>query len=303
MPFKKITKKRLLLGLMAGFITFVVLYILLPPIELTIEFYNTDDLEQAKNKLNLLVEWSETNATKELDFAKNLSKENYNQQRVTEEIIKNLKDIKTTIENVGILSSYIPPYKYNENGLQQFISKVIRINNDLNSQIILHLLYNERNITHQKSYFLFDKERFKALEDFLTFTSDRLREDFLNKDYEYIDWKKLLYNYYTTTNRFMSFLDFYIGDFNTNICSFNETKLQNLIQNVKIAEQSREKIISFFEKLYEKEEDEFEKDRLKKLLEITRRLNTFSNDNYIKLQTIQSKFKECKNERNKHTIQ
>lgn len=291
MPPKKITKKRLLLGLIAGFITFVVLYILLPPIELKIEFYNTDDLEQAKNKLSSLIEWSETNASKELDFAKNLSKENYNQQRVTKEIIKNLKDIKTIIENIGILSSYIPLYG---NELDAFIRKIIKNPQNQKMQIILHLLYNERNITHQKSYFLFDKERFEALEDFLTFTSDRLKEDFLNKDYEYRDWNKVGSYYYSGLNTLLRVsLVFYVGDFNTNICSFNETKLQNLIQNVKIAEQSLEKIINFFQKLYEQEEDENYKEIFK---EITELVSSSEIPIYDKLKNIESKFKECKNE-------
>lgn len=149
MPPKKITKKRIILGLIAGFITFVVLYILLPPIELKIEFYNTDDLEQAENKLSSLIEWSETNASKELDFAKNLSKENYNQQRVTKEIIKNLKDIKTIIENVKILFPFITHNKkYNE-----LVFKAMHIGINIDSQIISYLLYNERNITHQKILF------------------------------------------------------------------------------------------------------------------------------------------------------
>ena len=52
MPPKKITKKRIILGLIAGFITFVVLYILLPPIELKIEFYlaNLDKENYEKHK-------------------------------------------------------------------------------------------------------------------------------------------------------------------------------------------------------------------------------------------------------------
>ncbi|MCH5336535.1 MAG: hypothetical protein J1D99_03850, partial [Campylobacter sp.] len=77
------------------------------------------------------------------------------------------------------------------------------------------------------------------------------------------------------------------------ICSFNETKLQNLIQNVKIAEQSLEKIINFFQKLYEKEEDENYKKIFK---EITELVSSSEIPIYDELKNIESKFKEYKNE-------
>lgn len=162
MPPKKITKKRILLGLIAGFITFVVLYILLPPIELKIEFYNTDDLEQAKNKLSSLVEWSETNATQELDFAKNLSKENYNQQRVTKEIIKNLKDIKTIIENVKILFPFITHNKkYNE-----LVFKAMHIGINIDSQIISYLYTTKETSLIKNLIFYLTKKDLKLWRTF-----------------------------------------------------------------------------------------------------------------------------------------
>ncbi|EAL9902898.1 hypothetical protein D0774_08675, partial [Campylobacter jejuni] len=59
-----------------------------------------------------------------------------------------------------------------------------------NTDIILYLLYNEGNITNQKTSFLFDKKRFKVFEDFLFFLNTRLEEDFLQKndnDFEIIE--------------------------------------------------------------------------------------------------------------------
>ncbi|MFK0357463.1 hypothetical protein ACISIK_09375, partial [Campylobacter coli] len=56
--------------------------------------------------------------------------------------------------------------------------------------IILYLLDNEKTFIGHKTYFLFDKERFKVFEDFLFFLNTRLEEDFLKKndnDFEIIE--------------------------------------------------------------------------------------------------------------------
>ncbi|ECR2144090.1 hypothetical protein F0N85_09045, partial [Campylobacter jejuni] len=73
---------------------------------------------------------------------------------------------------------------------EELSRKASRIVLNLNNDIISYLLYNERNITNHKTYFLFDKERFKVFEDFLFFLNTRLEEDFLQKndnDFEIIE--------------------------------------------------------------------------------------------------------------------
>ncbi|HEG0406639.1 TPA: hypothetical protein ACHGQF_001916, partial [Campylobacter jejuni] len=60
----------------------------------------------------------------------------------------------------------------------------------INMDIILYLLDNEKTFIGHKTYFLFDKERFKVFEDFLFFLNTRLEEDFLQKndnDFEIIE--------------------------------------------------------------------------------------------------------------------
>ncbi|HEF7930862.1 TPA: hypothetical protein SBB54_000155 [Campylobacter jejuni] len=140
---------------------------------------------KARENLSALIKWSENEGKEELEYAKNLSKENYNQEKVTQMIIKNLKMIQASIEDIRILTIY--SFLDEDEELSRKASRIVlRINMD----IILYLLDNEKTFIGHKTYFLFDKERFKVFEDFLFFLNTRLKEDFLQKndnDFEIIE--------------------------------------------------------------------------------------------------------------------
>ncbi|EHS6579030.1 hypothetical protein KWB94_001715, partial [Campylobacter coli] len=111
---------------------------------------------KARENLSALIKWSENEGKEELEYAKNLSKENYNQEKVTQMIIKNLKMIQASIEDMKTLTSYYPTEEDVE-----LMRQAGHVTTNSNTDIILYLLYNEGNITNQKTSFLFDKERFK----------------------------------------------------------------------------------------------------------------------------------------------
>ncbi|EAL5879861.1 hypothetical protein DSE82_09090, partial [Campylobacter jejuni] len=117
---------------------------------------------KARENLSALIKWSKNEGKEELEYAKNLSKENYNQEKVTQMIIKNLKMIQASIEDIRTLTIY--SFLDEDEELSRKASRIVL---NLNNDIISYLLYNERNITNHKTYFLFDKERFKVFEDFL----------------------------------------------------------------------------------------------------------------------------------------
>ncbi|WP_053870180.1 hypothetical protein [Campylobacter coli] len=162
----------------------VVLYVVISNIY---ELFNSmeADNNKARENLSALIKWSKNEGKEELEYAKNLSKENYNQEKVTQMIIKNLKMIQASIEDMKTLTSYYPTEEDVE-----LMRQAGHVTTNSNTDIILYLLYNERNITNHKTYFLFDKERFKVFEDFLFFLNTRLEEDFLKKndnDFEIIE--------------------------------------------------------------------------------------------------------------------
>ncbi|ECK7627611.1 hypothetical protein F0K90_08940 [Campylobacter jejuni] len=140
---------------------------------------------KARENLSALIKWSENEGKEELEYAKNLSKENYNQEKATQMIIKNLKMIQASIEDIRTLTIY--SFLDEDEELSRKASRIVlRINMD----IILYLLDNEKTFIGHKTYFLFDKERFKVFEDFLFFLNTRLEEDFLKKndnDFEIIE--------------------------------------------------------------------------------------------------------------------
>ncbi|MDK2049645.1 hypothetical protein PT501_08560 [Campylobacter coli] len=140
---------------------------------------------KARENLSALIKWSENEGKEELEYAKNLSKENYNQEKATQMIIKNLKMIQASIEDIRILTIY--SFLDEDEELSRKASRIVlRINMD----IILYLLDNEKTFIGHKTYFLFDRERFKVFEDFLFFLNTRLEEDFLKKndnDFEIIE--------------------------------------------------------------------------------------------------------------------
>lgn len=147
--------------------------------------FKEDNESKARENLSALIKWSENEGKEELEYAKKLNKETYNQEKVTQMIIKNLKMIQTSIEDMQILTFYGFADEDEELTIKagQIILKT-------NTDIITYLLYNERNIINHQTYFLFDKERFKIFEDFLFFLNTRLEEDFLKKndnDFEIIE--------------------------------------------------------------------------------------------------------------------
>ncbi|WP_171832196.1 hypothetical protein, partial [Campylobacter coli] len=126
--------------------------------------FKEDNESKARENLSALIKWSENEGKEELEYAKKLNKETYNQEKVTQMIIKNLKMIQTSIEDMQILTFYGFADEDEELTIKagQIILKT-------NTDIITYLLYNERNIINHQTYFLFDKERFKIFEDFLFF--------------------------------------------------------------------------------------------------------------------------------------
>ncbi|HEB9344753.1 TPA: hypothetical protein RZK20_001288 [Campylobacter coli] len=147
--------------------------------------FKEDNESKARENLSALIKWSENEGKKELEYTKKLNKETYNQEKVTQMIIKNLKMIQTSIEDMQILTFY--GFADEDEELSRKASQIVL---RLNMDIILYLLDNEKTFIGHQTYFLFDKERFKIFEDFLFFLNARLEEDFLKKndnDFEIIE--------------------------------------------------------------------------------------------------------------------
>ncbi|HEB9305501.1 TPA: hypothetical protein RZK24_000085 [Campylobacter coli] len=147
--------------------------------------FKEDNENKARENLSALIKWSENEGKEELEYAKKLNKETYNQEKVTQMIIKNLKMIQTSIEDMQILTFY--GFADEDEELSRKASQIVL---RLNMDIILYLLDNEKTFIGHQTYFLFDKERFKVFEDFLFFLNARLEEDFLQKndnDFEIIE--------------------------------------------------------------------------------------------------------------------
>ncbi|MCR2063069.1 hypothetical protein [Campylobacter helveticus] len=138
-----------------------------------LEFKKANE-NKARENLSALIRWSENEGKKELEFAKNLSKETYKQERVTQEIIKNFEKIKTSIESMRTLTIYSITDEDNKLAIKAYPC-YFRSNTD----IILYLLDREKTFIGQKTYLLFDEKRFKAFEDFLFFINTHLEKDAL----------------------------------------------------------------------------------------------------------------------------
>ncbi|HEB7537265.1 TPA: hypothetical protein RZH67_001812, partial [Campylobacter coli] len=112
--------------------------------------FKEDNESKARENLSALIKWSENEGKEELEYAKKLNKETYNQEKVTQMIIKNLKMIQTSIEDMQILTFYGFADEDEELTIKagQIILKT-------NTDIITYLLYNERNIINHQTYFLF----------------------------------------------------------------------------------------------------------------------------------------------------
>ncbi|OCX43070.1 hypothetical protein A7X81_01645 [Campylobacter ornithocola] len=252
---------------------------------------------KARENLSALIKWSENEGKEELEYAKNLSKENYNQEKVTQMIIKNLKMIQASIEDVRILTSYYPTEEDIE-----LIRQAGHVTTNSNTDIILYLLYNERNITNHKTYFLFDKERFKVFEDFLFFLNTRLEEDFLQKDIHKFDSFDVVRigTYISDLIGYNSgFTDMYLSEFLQDyICDLNTPKTMTILNGMSKIDFTSNRILLFFNKELEKyayTDDNNLIKNLQKLIYIFKKFK-LNQKQTNKLKSIQTKLKECTNE-------
>ncbi|WP_410708683.1 hypothetical protein [Campylobacter lari] len=249
---------------------------------------------KARENLSALIKWSENEGKEELEYAKNLSKENYNQEKVTQMIIKNLKMIQAGIEDVRTLTSYYPTEEDIEL-MRQAGYATIKSNMD----IILYLIDNEKTFIGHKTYFLFDKERFKVFEDFLFFLNTRLEEDFLQKDIHKFDsfdvvgigmYINTLIGYNSgSTNMYLSeFLQDYI-------CDLNTPKTMTILNGMSQINTATDKVLLFLNKELKIHTDSHLKMQLEKAIYNFKKLK-LGQKQINQLNTLQSKLKECTNE-------
>ncbi|EAJ5678876.1 hypothetical protein YZ26_08130 [Campylobacter lari] len=249
---------------------------------------------KARENLSALIKWSENEGKEELEYAKNLSKENYNQEKVTQMIIKNLKMIQASIEDIRILTSYYPTDEDVE-----LMRQAGHVTTNSNTDIILYLLYNEGNITNQKTSFLFDKERFKVFEDFLFFLNTRLEEDFLQKDihkFDSFDVVGIGMYINTLIGYNCAFTDMYLSEFLQDyICDLNTPKTITILNGMSQINIATDKVLLFFNKELKIHTDSHLKMQLEKAIYNFKKLR-LDQKQTNKLKSIQTKLKECKNE-------
>ncbi|EOJ1575189.1 hypothetical protein ACM14W_001797, partial [Campylobacter jejuni] len=206
---------------------------------------------KARENLSALIKWSENEGKEELEYAKNLSKENYNQEKATQMIIKNLKMIQASIEDMKTLTIY--SFLDEDEELSRKASRIVL---NLNNDIISYLLYNERNITNHKTYFLFDKERFKVFEDFLFFLNTRLEEDFLQKDihkFDSFDVVRIGMYINDLIGYNSGFTSMYLSEFSQDyICDLNTPKTMTILNGMSKIDFTSNRILLFFNKELEK---------------------------------------------------
>ncbi|MFY4691545.1 hypothetical protein ACOTVD_11005 [Campylobacter jejuni] len=249
---------------------------------------------KARENLSALIKWSENEGKEELEYAKKLSKETYNQEKVTQMIIKNLKMIQANIEDMKTLTSYYPTKEDVE-----LMRQAGHVTTDLNSDIIFYLLYNERNITNHKTYFLFDKERFKVFEDFLFFLNTRLEEDFLQKDihkFDSFDVVRIGMYINTLIGYNSGFTDMYLSEFLQDyICDLNTLKTMTILNGMSQINITTDKVLLFFNKELKIHTDSHLKIQLEKAIYNFKKLK-LGQKQTNKLKSIQTKLKECTNE-------
>ncbi len=250
---------------------------------------------KARENLSALIKWSENEGKEELEYAKNLSKENYNQEKVTQMIIKNLKMIQASIEDIRTLTIY--SFLDEDEELSRKASRIVlRINMD----IILYLLDNEKTFIGQKTSFLFDKERFKVFEDFLFFLNTRLEEDFLQKDihkFDSFDVVRIGMYINALIGYNCAFTDMYLSEFSQDyICDLNTPKTMTILNGMSKIDFTSNRILLFFNKELEKYAYTDDNNLIKNLQKLIYIFKKFKlNQKQInKLKSIQSKLKECK---------
>ncbi|MCR6571807.1 hypothetical protein [Campylobacter insulaenigrae] len=256
--------------------------------------FKEDNESKARENLSALIKWSENEGKEELEYAKNLSKENYNQEKVTQMIIKNLKMIQASIEDVRILTSYYPTEEDVE-----LMRQAGHVTTNSNTDIILYLLYNESNITNQKTSFLFDKERFKVFEDFLFFINTYLEEDFLQKDihkFDSFDVVRIGMYINTLIGYNCAFTDMYLSEFLQDyICDLNTPKTMTILNGMSQINTTTDKVLLFFNKELKIHTDSHLKMQLEKAIYNFKKLK-LNQKQINQLNTLQSKLKECTNE-------
>ncbi|MCR6585669.1 hypothetical protein [Campylobacter insulaenigrae] len=256
--------------------------------------FKEDNESKARENLSALIKWSENEGKEELIYAKNLSKENYNQEKVTQMIIKNLKMIQASIEDMKTLTSYYPAKEDVE-----LMRQAGHVTTNSNTDTILYLLYNERNITNQKTYFLFDKERFKVFEDFLFFINTYLEEDFLQKDihkFDSFDVVRIGMYINTLIGYNCAFTDMYLSEFLQDyICDLNTPKTMTILNGMSQINTTTDKVLLFFNKELKIHTDSHLKMQLEKAIYNFKKLK-LNQKQINQLNTLQSKLKECTNE-------
>ncbi|RTH64288.1 hypothetical protein [Campylobacter jejuni] len=249
---------------------------------------------KARENLSALIKWSENEGKEELEYAKNLSKENYNQEKVTQMIIKNLKMIQASIEDMKTLTSYYPTEEDVE-----LMRQAGHVTTNSNTDIILYLLYNERNITNHKTYFLFDKERFKVFEDFLFFLNTRLEEDFLQKDihkFDSFDVVRIGMYINDLIGYNSGFTSMYLSEFSQDyICDLNTPKTMTILNGMSQINTTTDKVLLFLNKELKIHTDSHLKMQLEKAIYNFKKFK-LGQKQINQLNTLQSKLKECTNE-------
>ncbi|MBX0681724.1 hypothetical protein I7V94_07685 [Campylobacter jejuni] len=249
---------------------------------------------KARENLSALIKWSENEGKEELEYAKNLSKENYNQEKVTQMIIKNLKMIQASIEDMKTLTSYYPTEEDVE-----LMRQAGHVTTNSNTDIILYLLYNEGNITNQKTSFLFDKKRFKVFEDFLFFLNTRLEEDFLQKDihkFDSFDVVRIGMYINDLIGYNSGFTSMYLSEFSQDyICDLNTPKTMTILNGMSQINIATDKVLLFLNKELKIHTDSHLKMQLEKAIYNFKKLK-LGQKQINQLNTLQSKLKECTNE-------
>lgn len=254
--------------------------------------FKEDNESKARENLSALIKWSENEGKEELEYAKKLNKETYNQEKVTQMIIKNLKMIQTGIEDIRILSSYYPVEEDVE--LMRQAGHVI---SDSNTDIILYLLDNEKTFIGHQTYFLFDKERFKIFEDFLFFLSTRLEEDFLQKndnDFEIIEIVTYINLLIGLDGAFAN--NMYLRELSiAPICDLNNPKTMTILNGIEKIDIAVDRYINLINSKIKfiAYKDDYLKMKIENINNNYPKLK-LSQKQINELKSIQSKLKECK---------
>ncbi|EHS6530819.1 hypothetical protein V2D17_001729, partial [Campylobacter jejuni] len=156
--------------------------------------------------------------------------------------------------------------------------------------------------TNHKTYFLFDKERFKVFEDFLFFLNTRLEEDFLQKDihkFDSFDVVRIGMYINDLIGYNSGFTSMYLSEFSQDyICDLNTPKTMTILNGMSKIDFTSNRILLFFNKELEKyayTDDNNLIKNLQKLIYIFKKFK-LNQKQTNKLKSIQTKLKECTNE-------